>query len=135
VSSAPGKVPLDLAVLADGTVRIPAGRLHELPLVHLVSGLDEPSAAERQAGDCASTLSGYTEWVYGEPSVVTIGWDWQLVPPGPLLRRIGTPSSNIVLHDAVRGTLDAQATGLLLSHYIDHIAWQTETLAQLSRRY
>jgi len=135
VSTAPGTLSLPLSVLEDGTVRIPAGRLHELPLVHLISGLDEPSEQERQAGDCASTLSGYTEWVCGEPSVITIGWDWQLVPPGRLLRRIGFPSSNIILHDTQRGTLDAGASGMLLSHFIDSLPWQDVTLAQICLRY
>lgn len=125
---------LELIAEHDGQVRIPAHRLHELELVHLVSGLDEPTFAERNGGDCATTLSGYTEWV-GASAPVSIGWDWRLEPGSQTLSRCGLPSSNMVLHDEHLSPIGERNATLLLARFVDHCSWQKVTLGRIVERY
>lgn len=125
---------LELTVSSDGQVCIPASRLHEVALVHLVSGLDDTTAAEHEGCDCSTTLSGYTEWVNAS-SLVTIGWDWQLEAASLTLSRTGPPSSNLVLYDEAAADISAKAARQLLARFVDNTDWQKDTFGHLSKRY
>ena len=125
---------LELTVERDGQVCIAARHLHELELVHLVSGLDEPTAAELAGSDCSTTRSGYTEWV-GAAAPVTIGWDWQLEPASQTLSRCGLPSSNIILKDEQASRISERNTRLLLARFIDDTDWQEVTFRRIFERY
>lgn len=114
-----------------------ATQLQTVCLVHCISGLDEDDPAPSSDGAVPTTITGYTEWTGAAGSLLSIGWDWQMLADEHrvLLRRVSMPSSNVMLHTASHASLGAPATTGLLASFIDGVAWQDETLQHLQRRY
>ncbi len=105
-------------------------------LVHLISGVDAHDGLPG-AGAVATAITGYTEWVSEGGRVLTIGWDWQMTADGDIvrLRRIGPPSSNLMLQSRARRNLGHARTVELLKDYLDGFDWQPATLGHISARY
>jgi hypothetical protein len=120
-----------------GYIRLSFAELQDVLIVHLISGVDEDVPAQTSDGAIATAITGYTEWISEGGHVITIGWDWQmqLEHEHVQLRRIGAPSSNVMLQTAARGDLGPVKTAILLETFIDGINWQSETLEFINVRY
>ena len=121
----------------DGYLRMTVETFRDLPLVHLLSGLDEDGLDPHQSQADACGISGYTEWISSTTPVVTIGWDWRLdVSQGsPRYVLVGFPRSNLMFLDAERRDLGSARTVVLLKAAVDVICWQEETRKAISARY
>jgi hypothetical protein len=114
-----------LTVSADGYVRLTRTRLRQLSLVHLLSGLDvEVESYARGAGACATSISGFTEWVTQTDPALSIGWYWRLAALQRTYQRLDHPFSNIMLIDGHRRDFGHQTTAILLGGEIDSLPWQ-----------
>lgn len=118
-----------LPLSPDGTLRLQFEQLSAMTLVHLISGVDEgiPSVAPESAS--TRNVTGYTEWVNEGKAQLTLGWDFELQTNGAILKlvRIDEPRSNIVLVDQNRVELARDVKGVLLSQFVDALAWQDIT--------
>lgn len=114
-----------------------ATQLQTVCLVHCISGVDEEPPASITGGAVETTITGYTEWTGDAGSLLSIGWDWQMLASNQCVRlmRVSLPSSNVMLHTAAHAALGAPATSGLLAAFIDGVAWEAETLQQIQRRY
>lgn len=121
----------------NGYVRLTYAQFQALCLQHLISGVDEDAPEEAQHGATSTAISGYTEWISQEQPMLTIGWDWQMLPGdrGVLLRRESEPRSNVMLQTPAREDLGVEKTIVLLETIVDSFDWQSETLAHISDRY
>ena len=121
----------------DGYLRMTVEIFRSLPLVHLLSGLDEDGLDSHQSRVDTCGISGYTEWTSSTPPVVTIGWDWRLdVSHGsPRYVLAGFPRSNLMFMDAERRDLGPVRTVILLKAAVDAMCWQEETANAISARY
>ena len=106
-------------------------------LVHLISGVDAQHGLATAPGAVATHITGYTEWVSEGGRLLTIGWDWQMTTAGDIvqLRRIGAPSSNLMLQSRARRDLGHAQTVALLKEYLDGFNWQPATLGHICARY
>jgi hypothetical protein len=120
-----------------GYIRMSYDQLQQISLVHLVSGVDEDGPLSAPSGASSTAISGYTEWISQGGLVITIGWDWQMLPEnrGFHLKRISSPSSNLMLQNAGGDDLGPQKTAILLETFIDTFNWQSETLQYINIRY
>ena len=109
-----------------------------IPLVHLLSGLDENNTDSDQLRTDVCGISGYTEWISSTTPIISIGWDWRLdVTQGGRLRYVleGLPRSNLMFQDAERRDLGPIRTATVLKAALDTISWQEETIEAISARY
>ncbi|HEU4842779.1 MAG TPA: DUF4902 domain-containing protein [Burkholderiaceae bacterium] len=120
-----------------GYVYLSLAELENVVIVHLVSGVDEDAPEDCPDGAVPTSITGYTEWVSEGSRIITIGWDWQMQAEreGVHLRRVGKPSSNVMLQSPKQGDLGPHATRALLEQFIDGIDWQPETLKYINVRY
>ncbi|UUZ50693.1 DUF4902 domain-containing protein [Massilia sp. B-10] len=120
-----------------GYVYLSLAELENVVIVHLVSGVDEDAPEECPGGAVTTSITGYTEWVSQGSRIITIGWDWQMQSEreGVHLRRVGKPSSNVMLQSPPNHDLGPHATRALLEQFIDGIDWQPETLKYINVRY
>ncbi|MES2316849.1 MAG: DUF4902 domain-containing protein [Pseudomonadota bacterium] len=121
----------------NGYVRLTYAGFQALCLQHLISGVDEDGPDDAPDGASATAITGYTEWISSEQPMLTIGWDWQMLPGdrGVRLRRESEPRSNVMLQSPAREDLGAAKTTVLLETIVDSFDWQTEALAHISDRY
>lgn len=121
----------------DGYVRLTRDTLLAIPLVHLLSGLDEDHSNIQQADGRPTRIAGYTEWLSVTKPAITIGWDWALDVFTGRVRytRLGDPCSNLMLVDAEGGDLGPVQTTVLLTTTLDALAWQAAVHEALARRY
>ena len=112
-------------------------QLQQICLTHLVSGLDEDAPESPPDSASTTSITGYTEWVGKGGLIITIGWDWGMMPDGNILRlrRLSEPSSNLMLQDAEGCDLGPNKTATLLEAFIDGFNWQAETLQYINIRY
>lgn len=132
------KLILPLATLSsDGYVRLTLDALLAIPLVHLISGVDEDNQISAVEGASPASISGYTEWVSTTIPALTVGWDWQLgVSNGlPSYTRLDSVRANIMLVDAQRCDFGSDKTNVMLESAIDAIDWQETTDRYISMRY
>jgi len=110
----------------DGYVRLTLETLLTIPLVHLLSGLDDDNLILPQEGARIARISGYTEWLSTTAPDITLGWDWCLdVTQGlPLYVRSAAPRSNVMFIDSFQQDLGFAKTSNLLETAIDALAWQ-----------
>jgi hypothetical protein len=122
--------------LSDGLLRIRRRDLDQLPLTHLVSGLDDDSGQARACG-ATIALSGYTEWVCPAQPQLSLGWDWQLEDTAspPRIRRLGLPRTNVLLLDGDRAALPWNESLQLLANFIDGFNWNTPAFRAVCERY
>lgn len=120
----------------DGLIRIGCECLHDLHLEHIISGVDDNQPAHYGEGAVCIDITGYTEWVAGNPASVTLGWDWVLHRSSDLvLERVGEPRSNLMLQ-AADSDLGHAKSSALLEEFIDHCAvWQDETMSYLNTHF
>jgi hypothetical protein len=120
-----------------GYIRMSYDQLQTISLVHLVSGVDEDGPLGAPDSASSTAISGYTEWISQGGLVITIGWDWQMLPEnrGFHLKRICSPSSNLMLQSPTGDDLGPQKTAILLETFIDAFNWQSETLQYINIRY
>ncbi|WP_226467709.1 DUF4902 domain-containing protein [Luteimonas panaciterrae] len=123
----------------NGIVRLKLAALLDLPLVHLLSGLDEDLHEQEQGlhGATRATISGYTEWVTRSVPVITLGWDWKLdtLRGSPDLVRVGEPRSNVMLVDVRGSDLGFDKTSVLIESAIDSLPWQQVVMKTIDARY
>ena len=121
----------------DGYVRLTLATFLNVPLSHLLSGLDEDTPVTFREGASLSEISGYTEWVSTTVPAITIGWDWRLdTSQGQLCCvRVSEPRSNVMLLDSQQRDLGPAKTAMLLETAIDATAWQDEALRAVGTRY
>jgi hypothetical protein len=126
-----------ITLSADGYVRLTLDTFLAIPLVQLVSGLDEDNPVSFQEGASFAPISGYTEWISTTTPTLTVGWDWQLgVSQGqPGYTQLDAPRSNVMLVDAQRRDLGSAKTTVLLQSVINSMAWQTELNKHIVTRY
>ncbi|WP_374586462.1 DUF4902 domain-containing protein [Pseudoduganella sp.] len=120
-----------------GYIRISLNELEKISMVHLISGVDDDAPAFAPDGAVSTYITGYTEWISTGSQVVTIGWDWQMPSDDhkSFLKRVGGPSSNVMLLDAQKSELGHVSSARLLERFIDSFDWQSETLEYLNTRY
>jgi hypothetical protein len=120
-----------------GYIRLSVAQLQDIQIIHLISGMDEDAPLELPHGAVQTAISGYTEWISNGGPVITIGWDWQMQLENThvLLRRIGMPSSNVMLQTNSQLDLGHAKTASILESFIDGIDWQKETLQSINIRY
>jgi Domain of unknown function (DUF4902) len=127
-----------IQVSRDGYIRLLPAAFRVIPLVHLISGLEEePAWVDGAAGAQVSAIIGYTEWITTESPAITIGWDWQLGASMGSARctRLGEVRSNVMLLDAEGSDLGPQRSCELLGEVIDARPWSAEVLSAVSIRY
>lgn len=127
-----------IMLLEDGYVRLCLPTLQDLPLIHLVSELDEEiHATPIPQGATLAAICGYTEWVSTTVPVISIGWDWRLntasMPPG--LVRTVEPRSNVMLRDAQGFDIGPAKTAILLESVVDALAWRDVVHEVIHSRY
>jgi hypothetical protein len=120
--------PHGLTASEDGSVHLTVAELKRIPLVHLISGLDETDATPT----ASPAITGYTEWVSEGSPAITLGWDWQLLPGTPGPSRVNDARSNLVLVDDSSGIDECQdKITMLLNTYVDQMNWQASVLGSL----
>ncbi|MEJ2643739.1 MAG: DUF4902 domain-containing protein [Gammaproteobacteria bacterium] len=126
-----------LAVSNDGYIRLSFSELQTVPLVHLISGLDDDSPATGCSGAMRTVIAGYTEWVSIHQPAVTLGWDWQLhcTPNGAYLPNTGEPRSNVMLQDAAGSDVGYRRTTVQLAILIETMNWQETVKLHITDRY
>ena len=126
-----------LTLSEDGYLRMKASTFENIPLVHLLSDLDEEKIDSNQLQTNTCGISGYTEWVSPTTPVVTIGWDWRLEIAEGTAHYVleGFPRSNLMFLDAERRDLGPLRTAAKLKAAVEAIEWQTETANAISARY
>jgi hypothetical protein len=127
-------LPCMATLSEDGYVRLTFESFCNLPLFHLLSGLDEDNPVSSSEGAILTVISGYTEWISTTTPAITLGWDWQLTASRgqPRCVRISEPRSNIMLLDAQRRDLGAVKTARLLETTIDRLSWQDAVIKGIS---
>ena len=112
-------------------------QLQKISLTHLVSGVDEDGLESAADGAALTAITGYTEWISKGGLIITVGWDWRMMPDGNSLRlrRLSEPSSNLMLQDPDGSDLGPNKTAALLETFIDGFNWQAETLQYINIRY
>ena len=126
-----------IILFEDGYVRLTVETFLDMPLVHLVSGLDEDKPIPSQEGGSLASISGYTEWVSATTPIVTLGWDWWLdMSQGQAVYvRLGESRSNIMLVDAMQGDLGTAKTLVLLEAAIDALEWREVAQEHITTLY
>ncbi|QFY44874.1 DUF4902 domain-containing protein [Candidatus Methylospira mobilis] len=122
----------------DGYVRLTFDAFQQIPLVQLISGLDEDIPAEPAQGASLAEITGYTEWVSNTAPPISIGWDWKLQAlhnENSYYHRSSEPRSNLMLTDAKQLDLGSEKTAALLGKAIDGFDWQTGVREFISNRY
>lgn len=127
----------DISISADGYIRLTVESVKATVYVHLLSGLDEAGLSLVGEGAVSSEISGYTEWVSKTTPVITLGWDWFLDYGGGAqnLRRVGTPSTNVMVIGSDKNDLGYHATMELLCSVVDSMAWQLSVINFIRTRY
>jgi hypothetical protein len=123
-------------VAEDGLIRLTLRQMRALPLVHLLSGLDEFEPNVPRCGS-RTTITGYTEWLGGPSLDVTMGWDWrfEMAGPVPLWRRSGSPRSNVQLVDSYGRDMEWDRNLILLGSVVDALSWAEQARSAISQRY
>ena len=121
----------------DGYVRMLLKTLQAIPLVHLVSGLDDDTPILPKEGASLTPISGYTEWLSVTTPAITLGWDWRLnTSQGcPQLVRMDAPRSNIMLVDVMQRDLGVTKTLELLETVVDKLDWREVVQNHIITRY
>lgn len=121
----------------DSYIRLTLENFLAIPLVHLLSGLDDDRSILIKQESCHLNISGYTEWVSNTMPAITLGWDWGLeVSQGqPLYVMLGIARSNIMLVNALAHDLGAAKTSMLLEAAIDALAWREYAVKYIATRY
>lgn len=125
---------ISMAILSeDGYVRLTFEAFCNLPLFHLLSGLDEDNPASSSEGAVVTVISGYTEWISGTEPAITLGWDWQLANSRGSAHcvRISDPRSNVMLLDAQQHDLGSAKTARLLKTMIDQLSWHDTVITSI----
>ena len=122
----------------DGLLRLRQQDLHDITLVHLMSGLDDGAEGDG-ASRCGAgtTLSGYTEWVSAQKPGLTLGWDWQLDagPAATRVVRLGLPRTNVLVVRGEHEPLDWEESLEVLASFIDKFDWNTPAFDAVCERY
>lgn len=117
-----------LSVSEDGYVRLTVEAFAALPLVHLITCLDEHDGTPL----ATPAITGYTEWVTVGMPAITLGWDWQLLPGQPYPVRVNDPRTNLMLVDDSSGNdLSQSIIATFLNTHVDNMPWQKEAMASL----
>jgi Domain of unknown function (DUF4902) len=127
-----------LAISTDGYMRLTFEELQGIPLVHLISGLDEDNPVLLQEGATFAELTGYTEWVSITSPAISIGWDWMLQSSqagAACYTRVSKPRSNLMLVDAQRRDLGPDRTATLIEKVVDKLNWHIVVQDYISTRY
>lgn len=121
----------------DGYVRLSFAEIQSVPLVHRISGLDEPTRPADSTGGLQTSITGYTEWVSTTDPVITLGWDWQMEAAHHTvsLRRTSDPRSNVMLLDPAGADLGPARTLVLLGALVDALKWESDVQRNISVRY
>jgi hypothetical protein len=126
-----------LALGSDGYVRVRLSSFLQVPLQHLLSGLDDDLMNAAPQAAQISVISGHTEWLSRTKPALTLGWDWQLqgVDGRASCQRTGLPRSNIMLIGEFNEDLGAERTAILLASAVDALPWQEPALAAIQQKY
>lgn len=132
---------IDITVLTvndDGYIRLSFDELSQIPLSHLISGLDDEVSRLTQFSAVFSEITGYTEWVTDTKPSISIGWDWILdfsETRSGEYKRVGEPRSNLMLINSKKHDLGDEKTTVLIETIVDEMNWQTVVHNYISARY
>lgn len=126
-----------LSVSDDGYIRLQFGLLQTIPLVHLISGLDDSNPITALEGAIPTEITGYTEWISNTVPAITIGWDWEMDADHGhiLLRKTSVARSNILLQDLNGMDAGSAKTLDLLDTLVDELDWSIEVKKYIAARY
>lgn len=126
-----------LTISADGYIRLTPAEFSTVVFSHLISGLDEDIPSFRGESAASTAISGYTEWLSGDPPKLSVGWDWVMDVLGGKVRfnRVGEPRSNCMLLDAEQRDLGFVASNEAMACLVDALPWQAEVERQIALRY
>jgi hypothetical protein len=135
-----GRVPsLEIAPSDDGYLRLTQTRFRAIPLIHLISGLDDDSTGTPggSVGATLAAIAGFTEWASLTTPALSLGWDWLLEPTDRDVHylRMGEPRSNIMLIDRHRRDLGPLQTAVALALVVDEMDWHETVAEYIRRRY
>lgn len=137
VTSTISQIYHPITLSQDGYVRMLLKTLEAIPLVHLVSGLDDDTPIPPKEGASLTPISGYTEWLSATTPAISLGWDWQMdTSQGcPQLVRMDAPRSNIMLVDVMQRDLGVTTTSKLLETVVDKLDWRVVVQNHIITRY
>ncbi len=127
-----------ITISPDGYIRLTFEAFQQIPLAHLISGLDENNPALLQEGAIFAEVTGYTEWVSNTRPIISIGWDWTFQSSqveGVYYKRTSQPRSNLMLVDAQQRDLGPNKTTALIETVVDELVWQIVVQDSISTRY
>jgi len=127
-----------ITISPDGYMRLTFEEFQQIPLVHLMSGLDEDNPDLLQEGAVFAEITGYTEWVSTTMPAISIGWDWKFQfsqSEEYYYKRSSKPRSNIMLIDVQQRDLGPSKSDTLIETIVDQIGWQIVVQDHISTRY
>jgi len=126
-----------ITISQDGYVRLMFDALLKVPLIHLLSGLDEDAPTFFSDGAIQAAITGYTEWVSTTTPAISMGWDWQLSASQgrTYCSRMGEPRSNIMLVNTYQQDIGVMKTTTLLITAVDKLDWQDQVMESINTRY
>ena len=124
-------------ISSDGYIRLSSDELGDLPLHHLITGLDEGELPPASDSQLSGNITGYTEWLSDGAPAVTVGWDWQMLSLHEAigLQLVDLPRSNVMLIDPLGQDAGPRATALFLAQRLERLSWEGVALAYLTARY
>jgi hypothetical protein len=118
----------------DYYVRLPASHLPWLSLRHLRSEIEErtePNRSPLAPGAQASTLSGYSDWLWDGDPPVNVSWDWEMDAKGHLALNPHSIRTDLMLIDAQGLDLGHSRTLAALLQRVAREPWHEAVLAWL----
>jgi hypothetical protein len=127
-----------ITISHDSYIRLTFEDLRRIPLVHLISGLDEDKPVLLQEGATFAEITGYTEWVSETTPTISVGWDWIIQTfqvSGGYYKRSSEPRSNLMLINSQQCDIGSIKCASLIETVIDEIDWQSTVQHYLGTRY
>lgn len=125
-----------ITISSDGYVRLTFDVLQQVPLTHLISGLDEE---DNSSFESETIITGYTEWISSTSPAISIGWDWMFnysQKNGIYYKKMDSePRSNIMLIDTQQCDIGHAKTAEQLELLIEKLAWQIVVQNYISEQY
>ncbi|SHN92839.1 hypothetical protein BHECKSOX_1619 [Bathymodiolus heckerae thiotrophic gill symbiont] len=129
-----------ITIHSDGYIRLTFEELKQIPLVHLISSLDDNfnELSQKTENVNFSEVTGYTEWGSKTSPAISIGWDWIInvsTTTGSYYKRNAQPRSNLMLITTKNCDIGSSKTNLLIEKLIDKVVWSDEVKHHIRMQY